>query len=142
MIREHQNLPTQALSELDEVGKNETGRLFEQMVQVTDEQGNSIQIRRVVIRLETPTRHGDTEVAIRQNLPISLADGAIVAMLYLKWWTVEGLFQVVTDSFNCEIKILGYPRAALFVFCVALVSFNILSTVKAALKVVHGIDKM
>ncbi len=142
VIREHQNLLTQALSELEEVGKNETGRLFEQMVQITDEQGNSIQIRRVVIRLETPTRHGDTEVAILTNLPISLADGAIVAMLYLKRWTVEGLFQVVTDSFNCEIKTLGYPRAALFVFCVALVSFNILSTVKAALKVVHGINKI
>jgi hypothetical protein len=37
---------------------------------------------------------------------------------------------------------LGYPRAALFVFCMALVSFNILSTVKAALTFVHGTDKI
>ena len=142
VIREHQNIPTQALSELEEVGKNETGRLFEQRVQITDTDGKSIQIRRVVIRLATPTRHGDTEVAILTNLPITVADAAIVAMLYQKRWTVEGLFQVVTDSFQCEIKTLGYPRAALFVFCMALVSFNILSTVKAALKVVHGIDKI
>jgi hypothetical protein len=130
------------LSELEEVGKNETGRLFEQRVQVTDEDGQSLQMRRVVIRLEKPTRHGDTEVAILTNLPITVADAAIIAMLYLKRWTVEGLFQVVTDSFHCEIKTLGYPRAALFVFCMALVSFNILSTVKAALKSVHGIDKI
>lgn len=142
MIREHQKIPIQELSELEEVGKNETGRLFEQRVQVTDEDGKSLQMRRVVIRLEKPTRHGDTEVAILTNLPITVADGATVAMLYLKRWTVEALFQVVTDSFHCEIKTLGYPRAALFVFCMALVSFNILSTVKAALKVVHGIDKI
>ncbi len=119
MIREHQNIPTQALSELEEVGKNETGRLLEQRVQITDTDGKSIQIRRIVIRLATPTRHGDTEVAILTNLPITVADAAIVAMLYQKRWTVEGLFQVVTDSFQCEIKTLGYPRAALFVFCMA-----------------------
>ena len=33
---------------------------------------------------------------------------------------------------------LGYPKAALFAFCLALVSYNVLSTVKAALRSVHG----
>ena len=37
---------------------------------------------------------------------------------------------------------LGYPKAALFVFCMAVVAFNILSTVKAALKSVHGVGKV
>lgn len=37
---------------------------------------------------------------------------------------------------------LGYPKAALFVFCLAIVAFNILSTVKAALKSVHGVGKI
>jgi hypothetical protein len=37
-----------------------------------------------------------------------------------------------------EINTLGYPKAALFAFCVALVSYNVLSTVKAALRSVHG----
>ena len=35
---------------------------------------------------------------------------------------------------------MGYPKAALFAFCVALVSYNVLSTVKAALRVAHGAD--
>ncbi len=35
---------------------------------------------------------------------------------------------------------LGYPRAALFGFCVALVSYIILSVIKAALGSVHGTD--
>ena len=52
------------------------------------------------------------------------------------------MFQVVTDVFSCELKSLGYPRAALFVFCMAIVAFNLLSTVKAALKAVHGVGKI
>ncbi len=52
------------------------------------------------------------------------------------------MFQVITDVFSCELNTLGYPRAALFVFCMAVVAFNILSTVKAALKAVHGVGKI
>ena len=37
-----------------------------------------------------------------------------------------------------EINTLGYPKAALFAFCVALVAYNVLSTLKAALRSVHG----
>jgi hypothetical protein len=48
------------------------------------------------------------------------------------------MFQTITDTFHCELNTLGYPRVALFVFCMALVAFNILSTVKAALKQARG----
>ena len=48
----------------------------------------------------------------------------------------------MTEIFNCEIKTLGYPKAALFAFCVALVSYNILAVVLAALRSVHGIEKI
>ncbi|MBE9213067.1 hypothetical protein IQ247_10340 [Plectonema cf. radiosum LEGE 06105] len=43
---------------------------------------------------------------------------------------------------KCEIKTLGYPRAALFSFCMALVAYNILSVIKAALRSVHGHEKI
>ncbi|MCP4934815.1 MAG: IS4/IS5 family transposase, partial [bacterium] len=33
---------------------------------------------------------------------------------------------------------LGYPKAALFGFCVALVAYNVLAVVKAALRTMHG----
>jgi hypothetical protein len=36
------------------------------------------------------------------------------------------------------VATLGYPKAALLAFCVALTSYNILSTVKAALRSAHG----
>lgn len=38
------------------------------------------------------------------------------------------MFQVITDTFHCEIKTLGYPKAALFAFCMALVAYNIQSS--------------
>lgn len=142
VIREHQNLPWQALAPLQAVADTETGKVFEQPVQLTDETGVTLEVRRVVIQLHQLTRHGDREVAVLTNLPSAVADAVQVTMLYLKRWSVEGMFQVITDTFRCELNSLGYPRAALFVFCVAIVSFNILSTVKAALTLVHGADKM
>jgi IS4 transposase len=142
VIREHQNLPWEALTLLAEVGKTETGKVFEQKVQIINEQGAALEMRRVVIQLEQPTRHGDREVSVLTNLPSTVADGMQIARLYLERWSIEGMFQVITDTFHCELNSLGYPRAALFVFCMAVVSFNILSTVKAALKAVHGVAKI
>ena len=95
-----------------------------------------------MIQLHQPTRHGDKDVAILTHLPGSVADAETITQLYLKRWNIEGMFQVITDTFNCELNTLGYPKAALFVFCMAVVAFNILSTVKAALKSVHGAGKI
>ena len=142
IIREHLNLPQQVLEPLGQVGVSSSGTVFEQAVQITDEQGNTLQLRRIVVQLQQPTRHGDTQVVLLTQLPTTVADALTVATLYLKRWSVEGMFQVVTDVFHCEIKTLGYPRAALFVFAMAVVAFNILSTLKAALKSVHGVGKI
>ena len=133
VIREHQGLGWQEISPLAAVGQNQSGRLFEQTVQLS----SGLRVRRIVIELKQPTRHGDAQVAILTNLPAKI-DAATVADLYLKRWRIETMFQVITDTFHCELNTLGYPRAAIFVFCMALFAFNILSTVRAALKQVHG----
>lgn len=52
------------------------------------------------------------------------------------------LFQTVTENYECEIQTLGYPKAALFSFCLALVTYNILATVRAVLAGVHGVGKI
>ncbi len=49
---------------------------------------------------------------------------------------------MLTETLCCEINTLGYPRAALFAFCIALVAYNVLSVVKAALRSVHGTEKI
>jgi hypothetical protein len=55
---------------------------------------------------------------------------------------VENFFQTVTINFECEIKTLGYPKAALFSFAMALFAYNALSLLRAALSSVHGIGKV
>jgi hypothetical protein len=42
----------------------------------------------------------------------------------------------------CEINTLGYPKAALFTFCLALLAYNAVSLIKAALRSAHGRQKI
>jgi len=51
---------------------------------------------------------------------------------------VETAFQHLEAYFHSEINTLGYPKAALFGFCLALVAYNLLAVVLAALRGVHG----
>ena len=52
--------------------------------------------------------------------------------------TLETAFQEMEATLNGEIAALGYPRAALFTLCVALVAYNVTSPLKGALRSVHG----
>jgi IS4 transposase len=94
--------------------------------------------RRITIELDKPTKDGDWEIHILTNLPVEEADALTVASLYADRWTVETAFQHLTEDLRCEINTLGYPRAALFGFCLALVAYNAVSVVKAALRAAHG----
>jgi len=48
----------------------------------------------------------------------------------------------VTQNFEGEIDTLAYPKAALFTFTLALMAYNILATLRAALSSVHGVGKI
>jgi IS4 transposase len=141
VIREHQMLPWSAVDELQSVANVEAGELFEQTIEL-QHTGRKVQLRRIVLRLKTPTRHGDREIVVLTNLPHSVADAVVVSKLYRERWQVEGLFLTVTTNFEAEIETLAYPRAALFSFALALVTYNILATLKAALASVHGVEKV
>ena len=52
------------------------------------------------------------------------------------------MFQELEAHLYSEINTLGYPKAALFGFCVALVAYNALAVVKAALRTLHGEEKI
>ena len=43
---------------------------------------------------------------------------------------------------QCEVKTLCYPAAALFAFCVAVVAYNMLGVLKAALRGMYGAEKI
>lgn len=83
VIRAHQNLPWQALAPLNEVSDSATGTVREQPVQLATQQGHDLTLRRVVVRLNQPTRHGDWEVVVFTNLPTEVADALTVTDLYL-----------------------------------------------------------
>lgn len=140
LVREHKGLPHQAKSELQYMGRTETGAVFEQKVQISDEDGRTLLLRRIVIRLDEPTRDGETEVVLLTN--VRGVKTLKLARLYLERWSIEGLFNILTTTLKCEQTSLGYPNAALFSFCVTLLAYNVLASVKAALRSVHGSDKV
>jgi hypothetical protein len=71
-----------------------------------------------------------------------VANAMLIAQMYRKHWKLETLFQVLTENLCCEINTLGYPKAALFTFYIALVVYNLLSTIQAALRSVYGTEKI
>ena len=71
-----------------------------------------------------------------------MASAKIIAEIYRKRWKIETSFQELEKWFNSEINTLGYPPAALFGFCVALISYMISAVIKAALCAVHGVEKI
>jgi IS4 transposase len=119
-------------------GRCATGEVFEQAARLSDGEGGTLIVRRITVKLDQATRDGDPEIHILTNLPEEVADTVKVAELYRKRWTLETAFQELESSLNGEINTLGYPKAALFAFCLALVAYNMMSAVKAALRSVHG----
>ncbi len=75
-------------------------------------------------------------------LPKDVADAVTVAELYRERWTIETAFQRLEKDLNSESNTLAYPKAALFGFCIALVAYNTLAVVRAALGAVHGTEKI
>lgn len=119
-------------------GRVETGKVFEQTIRATNEADEILILRRVTVVLDQPTRDGDIELHVLTNVPAKDAKAKTIAELYRRRWTIETAFQELEASLRGELNTLGYPKAALFGFCVALVAYNVLSTVKAALRSVHG----
>ena len=64
----------------------------------------------------------------------------MVARVYRGHWRLETAFQMLATALTSEIDTLAYPKAALFGFAVAVVTYNVLATAKAALAKVHGAD--
>lgn len=122
------------------VGLDDKGRrLHEQTIHLTDPKTGEILVaRRITIQLHKPTSNGETEIHILTNLPAKHADALKIAQLYADRWTIEAAFQHLTEDLKCEINTLGYPKAALFGFCLALLAYNAVSLVKGAIRAVWG----
>jgi IS4 transposase len=139
ITRQHGRMPWTPVGKTRSVGRCSTGRVYEQIIQIRDPKTDkTTSIRRITVKLKTPTRDGDMEIHLLTNLAASYVSAVKVAELYRKRWTLEQAFNELTTHLRCELNTLGYPKAALFAFCVAVCSYNLLAAVKGALRGLHG----
>lgn len=138
IVRQHGQLHGERIGKRRSKGKTKPGKLYEQEIRIPAPEGKTHTLRRITVKLDKPTRDGDKEIHLLTNLPAGAANARKVAELYAMRWTIETMFQELTETLTCEINTLGYPRAALFGFCLALMAYNSVSVVKAALRAVHG----
>lgn len=141
LVRRHASTPhILQQSEWRAAGNTATGRVFQAFWQIGDGGQRKLELRAIRIELDRPTRHGDKEIVLLTNLPEAEASALSAADGYLRRWTIELALGEIATTLDAEINTFGYPKAALFCFCVALVAYNVLGTIKASLRVVHGAE--
>ena len=143
LVRRHEStLPFEPIEPLRSVGRCDTGEVLEQDIWVDDPEcaGRRYRLRRIVLRLDQPTRNGESEIVLITNLPDSVP-AELCCLVYRERWEIEKHFQKLTDLLHCEIPTLGYPRAALFAFAMSVLAGNALAILKGNLRAVHG-DEM
>jgi hypothetical protein len=140
IIRQHAALSYELQGERHDAGTDARGRrVYEQAACLTDKTtGEILAVRRITLELDQPTKRGETEIHILTNVPAEDADAVQIADLYRDRWTIEKAFWHLSQDLQSEIDTLGYPKAALFGFCVALTAYNVVALVKGAIAAVWG----
>ena len=139
VVRQHGQLHGELLGRAQRTGTTRSGPVYEQAMQVCDPTtGETLRLRRITLHLNVATRDGDTMLHILSNVPSGRASAAHLARVYGKRWSIETAFLEITTTLTCEINALGYPKAALFTFCLALLAYNAVSLIKAALRSARG----
>ena len=134
VFRQHGTLKGQLLGKRKKVGESDTGVVYEQQLQI--ESGGST-ARRITVKLNEPTKDGDTEIHILSNLPGNVS-AIRIAEVYLLRHDIEHVFYLATTTLTCEVKGLNYPKSALFVFCVAMMAINCRQVLFAIMAAAHG----
>lgn len=138
LIRQHgSTLTYELLGERRRVGRCETGMVYEQGMRLIHPDGRERTIRRITLELDEPTRDGETEIHLLTNASKRRLPARVAAEKYRGRWTVENAFQELSQALHSEINTLGYPRAALLSFSIALMTYNAMSVVKTALAAAH-----
>ena len=143
VVRQHGQVQGELVGRRTRQGASRSGPVYEQALLVRDpDQGETMRVRRITVQLAEPTRNGDTTLHILSNVPPHRASAVQLARVYGKRWSIETALCELTTTLACEINTLGYPKAALFTFCLALLAYNAVSLIKAALRSAHGRQKI
>ena len=136
-IRQHGRLKGELLGKRRLVGRCPTGVVYEQRLRLCDGD-RELTVRRITIELDAPTRDGDRQLHILSNLLEQDAPAEEIATLYHRRWEIENAFHVLTMTLTCEVKSIGNPSAALFLFSLAMLAYNCRQVLFAALWTTHG----
>jgi len=137
LIRQHGQLVGPPRGKRRKIGTTETAVVYEQKFELPAYDDSTLVVRRITAELRQPTRDGDRHVVLLTNLPREV-EALTIAQEYRNRWRIETVMHVLTETFRCEIKPLCYPKAALFGFALALVMYNALSMVLAAIQAEQG----
>jgi hypothetical protein len=141
VTREHQGFPFEIVTPLRSSDRTPTGQVAQQRVCVVDAPGHKPLFRRLRLKWPEATRDGATIIHLLTKVPRKVS-APQVAALYRKRWPLETAFKHLEAAFHADLHTLGYPKAALFGFCLALVASNLLAVVVAALRRVHGEERV
>lgn len=144
LIRQHASTLSgkRLLGKRQRVGRCASGVVYEQQMEIRnphepDPQKQVMCLRRITIQLDEPTRDGEKVIHLVTTVPADMADAITLAELYLRRWDIESAFQEIEQALRSEVDTLCYPKAALLAFCIALTTYNVLSTIKAAMRSAH-----
>ena len=113
-------------------GQIDLGTVFEQKIHIINSDGNRLPARRITIELENRTPDGQLDLHILTNLPKRFQCLKLSEFCH-RQWTMECAFQELAVVLQNEVETAGYPGAYFFVYCLALVAYNILSAITSVL---------
>ncbi len=142
VVRRHAGMTAEAQTDYGEEVETDTGWVGERMAWIVRDGVRELSARMIRLRLKQATEDGDREVELLTNLTAEEADAVKVAGLYRSRWKSEGAFHELTVTLKCELNTLGYPRAALFAFAVAVTAYNVMAVLKGAMRAAHGEKKV
>jgi hypothetical protein len=140
ILRHHARLPGVLLGKRKKLGRIATGTVYEQAMQLTKQNGSMV-VRRITIELDEPTQDGDTVIHLLTNLPGKVS-GKLIAEQYHRRWEEETGFYYLRMCFNGELPSLGHPRAALFLFAMTLIAYNVFQVIWAAIFAGHDEEEV
>jgi len=100
LIRQHKStLYWEAATAWSEAGRVATGSVSEQTIRVTEpDTGGVVELRRIRLVLDNPTRSKDKELFLVTDVPGDRASAAALADAYRRRWALENVFQTLTDT--------------------------------------------
>jgi hypothetical protein len=129
VIRHHASLKLEFLGERRKAARCQTGKTAYQQVRLSDGQ----EYTAIIVERDQPLKKGGQTVILLTNLTVGKGLAKKLANLYLQRWKIEEAFRQLTQYLSCEVNTLGYPKAALLAFSLAVLAYNCLACVKGAL---------